>query len=65
MLALTDAKKAGTLDFSGLAGLIRNTAEQLLVPWARLELARLSTLPPQDSVSTNFTTKASLHDPAP
>ena len=29
-----------------------------LVPWARLELARLSPLPPQDSVSTNFTTKA-------
>ncbi len=31
-----------------------------LVPTARLELAQLSPLPPQDSVSTNFTTSA-LH----
>jgi hypothetical protein len=30
-----------------------------LVPSARLELAQLSPLPPQDSVSTNFTTTAS------
>ena len=32
----------------------------VLVPSARLELAQLSPLPPQDSVSTNFTTKAFL-----
>ncbi len=31
-----------------------------LVPSARLELAQLSPLPPQDSVSTNFTTTAAL-----
>lgn len=31
-----------------------------LVPTARLELAQLSPLPPQDSVSTNFTTSAFL-----
>jgi hypothetical protein len=31
-----------------------------VVPTARLELAQLSPLPPQDSVSTNFTTSA-LH----
>ncbi|CAM2143094.1 protein of unknown function [Pararobbsia alpina] len=31
-----------------------------LVPTARLELAQLSPLPPQDSVSTNFTTSASV-----
>jgi hypothetical protein len=31
-----------------------------LVPSARLELAKLSPLPPQDSVSTNFTTTAYL-----
>jgi len=31
------------------------------VPSARLELAQLSPLPPQDSVSTNFTTTAGLH----
>ncbi len=30
----------------------------VLVPSARLELAQLSPLPPQDSVSTNFTTTA-------
>ena len=32
--------------------------ENMLVPTARLELAQLSPLPPQDSVSTNFTTSA-------
>ena len=32
--------------------------EEFLVPTARLELAQLSPLPPQDSVSTNFTTTA-------
>ena len=46
-----------------------------LVPTARLELAQLSPLPPQDSVSTNFTTSAGgetilpcagfLHPPEP
>jgi hypothetical protein len=30
----------------------------VMVPSARLELAQLSPLPPQDSVSTNFTTTA-------
>jgi len=30
------------------------------VPSARLELAQLSPLPPQDSVSTNFTTTAAF-----
>jgi hypothetical protein len=34
----------------------------LLVPTARLELAQLSPLPPQDSVSTNFTTSARVSD---
>lgn len=32
--------------------------DKFLVPTARLELAQLSPLPPQDSVSTNFTTSA-------
>ena len=31
---------------------------RILVPTARLELAQLAPLPPQDSVSTNFTTSA-------
>jgi hypothetical protein len=35
-------------------------ASIFLVPSARLELAQLSPLPPQDSVSTNFTTTAAL-----
>ena len=35
----------------------------LMVPSARLELAQLSPLPPQDSVSTNFTTTAGLDPP--
>jgi hypothetical protein len=30
------------------------------VPTARLELAQLSPLPPQESVSTNFTTSARM-----
>ncbi len=34
------------------------TWDKFLVPTARLELAQLSPLPPQDSVSTNFTTSA-------
>lgn len=34
--------------------------EESLVPTARLELAQLSPLPPQDSVSTNFTTSANF-----
>ena len=33
-----------------------------MVPTARLELAQLSPLPPQDSVSTNFTTSAHLNN---
>jgi hypothetical protein len=33
------------------------------VPTARLELAQLSPLPPQDSVSTNFTTSALYCNP--
>ena len=35
-------------------------ARNFLVPTARLELAQLSPLPPQDSVSTNFTTSANF-----
>jgi hypothetical protein len=35
-----------------------NESSKRLVPTARLELAQLSPLPPQDSVSTNFTTSA-------
>ena len=35
--------------------------DKFLVPTARLELAQLSPLPPQDSVSTNFTTSANFN----
>src|SRR5690606_40412299 len=40
------------------AGMALRHVCQSLVPTARLELAQLSPLPPQDSVSTNFTTSA-------
>ena len=36
-----------------------------MVPTGRLELPRLSSLPPQDSVSTNFTTSALYCPPHP
>ena len=36
------------------------TKKSILVLWARLELARLAPLPPQDSVSTNSTTRADI-----
>jgi hypothetical protein len=42
---------------------LQQKAEQTgfnLVLWARLELARLAPLPPQDSVSTNSTTRAMI-----
>jgi hypothetical protein len=37
---------------------MQTSSVSVLVPSARLELAQLSPLPPQDSVSTNFTTTA-------
>src|SRR5574343_305370 len=37
---------------------------QFMVPTARLELAQLAPLPPQDSVSTNFTTSAFIDSPS-
>ena len=37
---------------------MKTFSASVLVPSARLELAQLSPLPPQDSVSTNFTTTA-------
>jgi hypothetical protein len=46
---LLDKKPAQAFPFAGFI---------LLVPTARLELAQLAPLPPQDSVSTNFTTSA-------
>jgi hypothetical protein len=42
---------------ASLGGLLR-WLFYYLVPTARLELAQLAPLPPQDSVSTNFTTSA-------
>ena len=40
-----------------------NESGYLMVPTARLELARPKSLPPQDSVSTNSTTSAKGHAP--
>ena len=48
---MTDKKKPSLANASSVL---------YLVPSARLELAQLSPLPPQDSVSTNFTTTASI-----
>jgi hypothetical protein len=45
------------LEYSGLVTMAASP-KNLMVPSARLELAQLSPLPPQDSVSTNFTTTA-------
>src|SRR5574343_1926110 len=41
----------------------RRPLPQFFFPTARLELAQLAPLPPQDSVSTNFTTSARIFDP--
>ncbi len=43
---------------SGLSKLQRIALDYELVPKARLELARVAPLPPQDSVSTSSTTSA-------
>jgi hypothetical protein len=50
-LALPGVRALGQTPDEGLP-------DEDLVPTARLELAQLSPLPPQDSVSTNFTTSA-------
>ena len=54
----SDKKKAVIIVFIMIYGLYRTALDNVLVPTARLELAQLSPLPPQDSVSTNFTTSA-------
>ena len=43
--------------------MLMNESGNLMVPTARLELARPRSLPPQDSVSTNSTTSAKEHAP--
>ena len=56
----TDIKKAQHLKWRGLSGLLRTSLYLCLVPMAGLEPARLASPPPQDGVSTNFTTSAFL-----
>jgi hypothetical protein len=54
---------AGLIQFAAGTGSATETQLPMLinlVRTARLELAQLSPLPPQDSVSTNFTTSAVL-----
>ncbi|CAI8902312.1 hypothetical protein EMIT0158MI4_20280 [Burkholderia ambifaria] len=53
-----ETKKPRSVALSRFFAHARNTEKPCLVPTARLELAQLSPLPPQDSVSTNFTTSA-------
>jgi hypothetical protein len=43
-----------------MQGYLQHAGSPRLVPTARLELAQLSPLPPQDSVSTNSTTTANF-----
>ena len=61
----TNRKTKAPKPFSDFGAVFSIPARQgaedcLVVPSARLELAQLSPLPPQDSVSTNFTTTADL-----
>ena len=56
-----DMKKARNLAIAWLSGLLWTSLDAELVPTMRLELIRPKSLPPQDSVSTNFTTSAILH----
>jgi hypothetical protein len=43
---------------SSASARMRMSLQKILVPTGRLELPRVTPLPPQDSVSTNFTTSA-------
>lgn len=56
----TNAKTKGLKESSSYRPLLSGCPDKFLVPTARLELAQLSPLPPQDSVSTNFTTSANF-----
>jgi hypothetical protein len=51
-------KNPRSVMLSRVSGIAVHAEKPHLVPTARLELAQLSPLPPQDSVSTNFTTSA-------
>ena len=54
----TDPRKKASSGMRAIARLPLLAFLYILVPTARLELAQLAPLPPQDSVSTNFTTSA-------
>ena len=56
---LRATKKAATACYHRGFGLLQTTKMEMVL-WARLELACLAALPPQDSVSTNFTTRAAF-----
>jgi len=58
LLRIQSGRLVRTLKKAGLLFQAKQQAGQKMVLWARLELARLAPLPPQDSVSTNSTTRA-------
>ena len=64
MLGHVKAPGLGIENFTATLRQRRTRTNEYLVPTARLELAQLSPLPPQDSVSTNFTTSAALESAA-
>lgn len=58
---LLDIKKPAKLDRLRVFVLLRTSLFLYLVPMAGFEPARLASPPPQDGVSTNFTTSAKFH----
>lgn len=55
---MSDTKIATSLDFKGVTGLSRMVLEEVLVPKAGLEPARISTVDFESTASTDFATSA-------
>ena len=58
LAAIYFARQMAIIGSSFQLPLVHKTYNLIMVPTERLELSRLSPLPPQDSVSTNSTTTA-------
>ncbi len=55
---MLDVKIAVSVDFKGFGGLFRMVLEEVLVPKAGLEPARISTVDFESTASTDFATSA-------
>lgn len=55
---MLDAKIAVSVDFKGFSGLSRMVLEEVVVPKAGLEPARISTVDFESTASTDFATSA-------